>query len=164
MTLKGTPHRRYSSVDPMCMPCPCGGSRSALVAAVARAFKKASLVRGQWVFLYWYANSGPFWGGWFVMRWWVSTSSRSVSPFCLTRRQFLCVWMFLYVEVGRLCFRGHFCHILRRCWMVWCGNLVWRQWGWVWWLHLLMHRHRKRWSGKHILQLQSGYWGQGGLE
>ena len=46
MTSKGTPCRRYSSVDPMCMPCPCRGSRLALVAAVARAFKKAGLVRG----------------------------------------------------------------------------------------------------------------------
>ena len=60
---EGTPRRRYSSVDPMHMPCPCRGSRPALVAAVVRAFKKAGLVRGQWVFLYRYANSGQFRGG-----------------------------------------------------------------------------------------------------
>ena len=81
-TSNGIPHRRYLSVDPMQMPCPCRGSRPALVATIARAFMKAGLVRGWWVFLYWYANSGPFWGGLLIMRWWVNTASGSVSPFC----------------------------------------------------------------------------------
>jgi len=81
----------------MQMPCPCKGSRPALVAAVVRALMKAGLVRGRCVFLYRYAKSGPFRGGWLTRRWWARAFSGSVLPFCFDHDT-LSPWMEVLVR------------------------------------------------------------------
>ena len=56
MTSKGTPRRRYSSVDPIQMPWPCSGSRPAACAASPTLSRNLDLVRGRRVCMALYEN------------------------------------------------------------------------------------------------------------
>ena len=69
MTSKGTPHRRYLSVDPILIPCPCSGLKPAVRAASPTLSRNLDLVSGRRVIAALYAN-----------RWDVSNGSWLVDP------------------------------------------------------------------------------------
>ena len=80
MTSNGTPCRRYLSVDPILIPCPCSGSRPAARAASPTLSRNLDLVSAWRVFATLYTNRWDEFKGWLIQRCWASALVGSVSP------------------------------------------------------------------------------------
>ena len=78
MTLNGMLRRRYSSVDPILILCPCSGLRPAVRTASPTLSRNLDLVSVRRVFAALYANRWDTLGGWFIRRCWASAVVGSI--------------------------------------------------------------------------------------